>query len=171
MGKRDALVEAYLGALDARAVLIQAAPNGQPARISTEADPQFNLFAVLWFSKSAHAELVLAQCPAGWVDVAPAALRDEVINAAAALGAPWRTTEEVRVEASIAVAEIIASVEASRQSGGLAQVNASYKIYRQQQVAKGEKAMPYSAHLQAFTRSLVVLAAQNARPTQWRSES
>jgi hypothetical protein len=122
-----------------------------------------------------HAELVLmnvrsdfealgADRPQGWVDMPARAVRDHVVNVAAGLGASWRTATEVRADASHAVAEIIVQVEQQRRAGGLAQVNAQYKIYRQGQVARGEKAAPYSVHLTAFTRSLVVLAAQNARP-------
>jgi hypothetical protein len=133
------------------------------------------LFDAFWFAKPAHAELVLigvqndihdagAAHSDGWIDLSARKVRDLVINVAAALGARWRTAAELRTDASKAVEEIIMSVEASRQSGGLAKVNTSYKIYRQQQIAKGEKAIPYSAHLAAFTRSLIILAAQNAKP-------
>jgi hypothetical protein len=36
------------------------------------------------------------------------------------------------------------------QAGGLKQVNAQYKRYRQAQVAKAEKAIPYTAFLERF---------------------
>gem|GEM_PF-5901515 len=73
-----------------------------------------------------------------------------------------RRPTEVEAGASTAVAEIIEQVENRRQNGDLAKVNRDYKIYRQAQVARGLKAVPYSTHLATFTRSLVVLAAQNA---------
>lgn len=138
MAKRDLkaeLVAAYVEALGLTA--LPAAPD-------------------IWFSKAAHAELVAAQC-------GPQATRDDVVNAAAMLGARWRLMPEIEQAASNAVAEIIASVDHQRRKGGLAQVNAAYKIYRQHQVAKGEKVMPYAAHLATFTRSLVTLAAASAR--------
>lgn len=173
MGKGADLVAAYMQALPAKAVLIHAGRDGQAAKIGSTSDEALELFDVLWFAKPAHAELVLMNCrddfaslgalrPDDWIDLSARTVRDYVVNIASLLGAAWRSEAEMRAGASIVVAEIIAEVEASRQSGGLAQVNTAYKIYRQQQTAKGEKAVPYSAHLDAFTRSLVVLAAQNA---------
>jgi hypothetical protein len=168
MPKRDALVKAYLDALEARALLIHASPDGRSAKLSFNEDSKLNLFDALWFSKPAHAEFVLANCcqgyHEGWFDLPAREVRDRVINVAAVIGARWRSSAELQADASNAVAEIIEHVEHQRQIGGLCKVNASYKIYRQQQAAKGEKAMPYAAHLAAFTRSLVTLAAQNARP-------
>ena len=159
MAKRDDLVKAYIAALDACTLVIMAGPDGMSGVcLGPASDP----FDTLWFAKQQHAELVLAQCSEGWVDLSPAALRDEVINAAAALGAPFRTTAEVEVDASKAVAEIVEQVENRRQAGDLARVNRDYKIYRQAQIARGQKAVSYSTHLATFTRSLVVLAAQNA---------
>lgn len=160
MAKRDDLLKAYTAALDACTLVILPGPNGMsgvclgPAADETPVE-------TLWFAKQQHAELVLAQCPEGWVDITPAALRDEVVNAAATLGARFRTTMEIHIEASKVVAEIIEQVENRRQNGGLAKVNRDYKIYRQAQIARGQKAITYSDHLAAFTRSLVVLAAQN----------
>ena len=104
------------------------------------------------------------QCPGGPIARAPAVVRDDVVNAAALLGACWQTTSDIQAQASNAVDEIIARVEGWRQSGGLAKVNAAYKTYRQNQIAKGESAITYTAHVEAFTRSLVVLAAQNSAP-------
>jgi hypothetical protein len=49
------------------------------------------------------------------------------------------------------------------QSGGLKQVNAEYRRYRMGQVAKCEKAIPYSAFLQRFTASLVRNVAATGR--------
>jgi hypothetical protein len=161
MANRQALVKAYINALDARALLIYAGAGGGAGTISLSENNNLELFDTLWFAKAAHAELVLMNCPQSST-LPPASLRDEVINIAATLGASWRTTTELEADASNAVAEIIECVEAMRQSGGLAQVNAQYKIYRQAQVAKGQKAIPYSEHLFAFTMSLVILAARNA---------
>jgi hypothetical protein len=50
---------------------------------------------------------------------------------------------------------IVAHVKATNQSGGLKQVNAQYKRYRQAQVAKAEKASPYSLFLERITATIV----------------
>jgi hypothetical protein len=182
MGKRCALVGAYIEALGARALYVHGGPAGEVSQVRLDRNGCLDVFDVLWFSKPQHAELVLLQSlddfaadgrsrGNGWLVSPPREVRDKIVNVAAMLGAIWQTEAELRTVASNVVEEIIVSVEKSRRDGGLAQVNASYKIYRQRQVARGEKAVPYSAHLAAFTRSLVVLAAQNARPNQPRSES
>lgn len=143
-------------------LVILAGPDGMSGICLGPADGP--TLETLWFSKPQHAEIVFAQCPEGWVDCTAAELLDTVVNTAATLGASFRTTAEVEAEAASAVAEITAKVEEMRRSGDLAKVNATYKAYRVSQSAKGEKAIPYSAHLAAFTRSLVVLAAQNPAP-------
>lgn len=163
--KRELLAKAYVRALPVCSVVILASEDGRSAKASLDPEPDnapFSLFDTLWFAKSQYAELVLAQCPEGWCGRAPAALRDEIVNAAAALGASFKTSAEIEADASNAVAEIIERVDAMRQSGGLAKVNAGYKCYRKAQVAAGQKAVSYQAHLDAFTLSLVRLAAQNA---------
>ena len=42
-----------------------------------------------------------------------------------------------------------------RQAGGLKQVNAEYKRYREAQAAKAERATSYSVFIERFTASLV----------------
>lgn len=170
---RSGLIAAYIEALPAKAVLILAGPDDNRARLSFNEDSNLDLFDALWFAKPQHAELVLINCcddfrdlgaggADGWIDLAPRTVRDFVVNIAAGLGAPWRSVAEVEADATIAVEEIIATVDRKRREGGLALVNTAYKIYRQRQVANGEKAVPYSTHLASFTRSLVTLAAKNA---------
>lgn len=159
--KHDMLVKAYIDALDLAAVLILAAPGGRPAKIGTEPAPDLELFDTFWFAKPQHVELVLAQCPDGLVDRSAAELRDQVINAAAALGASWRTTVEVDADADLAVEQIVENVERERIKGGLRQVNAGYKTYRHCELSAGKKPIGYGDYLVNFTRDIVVLAARN----------
>jgi hypothetical protein len=174
MAKIADFVKAYIGAVGARSVVIRAGPTECCATFSLSDDSNLDILDALWFSKAAHAELVVMNChddflalgaerPDGVIGLSARAVRDHVINVAAGLGASWRTIAEMKADALIAVEEIIEHVEHQRRIGGLAKVNASYKIYRQAQTAKGEKAVPYASHLGAFTMSLVVLAAQNAK--------
>lgn len=159
MAKSDH-VRAYVEALGLCPVMILA--GSAAAKIARAPDPKFEVFDTLWFAKLRHAELVLAHCPDGLIDGPAGPLRDIVINAAAQLGARWQTAAEVETQASNAVAEIIMRVEGMRKSGGLAKVNATYKSYRKKQTAAGKKAITYSAHLEAFTLSLIRIAAQNS---------
>lgn len=173
MAKREVLVEAYIGALDIRALVILAVDGRQPTKISFKPDKSLVEIDSLWFSKPQHAELVLSHCwgdlaaigatrSEGWIDMPAREVRDTLANVAGYLGASFRTFEQVRRDAETAVTVIEHNVEKSRREGGLAKVNAEYKAYRIAQQAKGLKAAPYSAHLADFTRSLVILAAKNA---------
>jgi hypothetical protein len=81
-----------------------------------------------------------------------------------AMGAPYETAAEIRAAAEIQVAEITARIKDSNQAGGLKQVNAQYKRYRQGQIAKAEKAVPYAKFLERFTASIVRQVAATGRP-------
>jgi hypothetical protein len=87
------------------------------------------------------------------------ALLDLIISTAQDLGARPRSDADVAIEARGAVALVIRKVDGMRQNGGLKQLNAAYKRYRLAQVAKGEPAITYAAHLAVFTRSLVAKVA------------
>ena len=87
----------------------------------------------------------------------------QIEQAAAMLGAPVHSLHELRKAAEEAVAEITARVDIGRQNGDLKQVNRQYKMYRQQQIAKAEKAMPYAKFLERFTASLVRDVAMSGR--------
>jgi len=159
---RDQLVAAYIGSLDIRSVVIFAGPGGEPGQIGGNPAPNLAPFDTLWFAKSQHAELVLSRCPVGLVERTGAALRDEIINIAALLGASWKTGAEIEADASYAVAQIVENVERARIRGELRKMNADYKLYRQQQILLGKKPIGYGEHLTNFTRKLVVLAATSA---------
>jgi hypothetical protein len=51
----------------------------------------------------------------------------------------------------------------SNQAGGLKQVNRQYKAYRQAQIAKAEKALPYAKFLERFTANIVRDVAATGR--------
>jgi hypothetical protein len=77
-------------------------------------------------------------------------------------GAPRYALAEFRKVAEAAVDEVTARVDAGRQNGDLKQVNRQYKIYRQQQIARAEKAIPYAKFIDRFTMSLLRGAAVNS---------
>ncbi len=162
MCRRSEMVLAYIEARESVPIHVLRTPAGI-AVLEGGLQEGAQVVASFWFAKSHHAEMVLADIGRTDPTITADDLRDTIVNAAANLGAPWQTSEEITAGAEAAVDEIMAKVEASRVNGELRQVNAAYKIYRQRQSAKGEKAMPYAAHLATFTRSLVTLAAKNAR--------
>jgi len=163
----------FIGALDLAAIRIWGMPNKPGCWATFEPSPQLVEskldpinFETFWL-KPSHAQLVHSLCRAPadhheGADTDPKVLRDHIVNTAAHLGAPFRSTAEVVAVAYAAVDQILAHVETQRLNGGLAQVNAAYKLYRQQQAAKNERAIPYSAHLHAFTKQLVTMAARTA---------
>jgi hypothetical protein len=135
---RESLVEAYVSALPFAAVaIVQTAGGG--CRIETAA-PGAPGEAIYYF-KPSHVDLVLgaAGLAAGPIDATPAAVAALIEKTALAMGAPFKTSAEIRAAAKIQVAEIVAKVEAARQAGGMKQTNRQYKAYRQAQLAKGRK--------------------------------
>jgi hypothetical protein len=167
------LCKVYIDALCGRAIYVHAGLKGSVAHFGFEPFRKTGLVAKFWFARPAHAELVAlwvfqdfravgAMQPHKWVDLPPYEVVDKIKSTAALLGARWQTEVQIRRDAETAVAEITRQVEAARQNGGLQQVNAAYKQYRQAQIEKGEPAIPYSAHIAHFTRSLVLRAAQKS---------
>lgn len=123
-----------------------------------------------YFFKPNHIELVLGAAglgcgveistPAGIAS--PTAVAALLERTARSMGAPLETEAEIRAEAEQEVAKIVAKVAASNQSGGLKQWNTAYKQYRRAQIAKAEKAIPYSAYLQ---RVIVATMVRNVAMT------
>src|SRR5258706_6934848 len=96
--------------------------------------------------------------PEGLSGKPAAALADAIVQAAARLGARWQTPDTLRKLAGQQVDEIVERVKSSGQRGKLKHWNTRYRHYRHAQVAKAEKAIPYSSFLEQ-----VVINADRAR--------
>lgn len=124
---RALLIEVYISGLQLTAVAIVSSADGRRCRIETggEIAPGEKIKWQFYF-KPSHTELMtidkegLSGKPAGAV----AALIEQ---AAAKLGAPYQTPDELRRVTEIQGAEITARVMASNQSGGLKQWHTRYK--------------------------------------------
>jgi hypothetical protein len=162
---RASLVEAYIAALPLAAVAIVSSADGRRCRIHTDGEPApGDTIERRFYFKPSHAELVLSTIDLeGWTDHQPAAVAAQIERAATTLGASFHTLAELREAAEEAVVEIQARVDAGRQNGDLKQVNRQYKHYRQQQIARAEKAMPYAKFLEQFTASIVRDVAMSGR--------
>ncbi len=160
---RALLVEAYIAALPLTAVAIVS--DGRRCRIRTGEPAPGETIKHRFFFRPSHADLVLMTIEReGVTDQAPAAVAAQIERAAATLGAPYQTPAELWQAAAEAVAEIVARVEATNQAGGLKQINRQYKAYRQQQIARAERAVPYSKFLeQRYTVSIVRGVAMSGR--------
>ena len=79
------------------------------------------------------------------------------------LGAKWQTSDALRKGAELAVAAITERVRIANQSGGMKLINRKYRAYRQQQLAKGEKATSYAAFIEPFVATMVKQVAMTGR--------
>jgi len=86
----------------------------------------------------------------GLSDKPPAAVAALIEQAAARLGAPFQTADELRKVAEQQVAEITARIKVAGPSGALKKFNTRYRQYRLAQVEKRELAIPYSVFLEQF---------------------
>lgn len=158
---RAGLVETYIAALPGTVVSIVSSADGTRSRFETGAVEAAAVVHARLRFKASHAELVLSACGIdGWADMPPASLLQLIASTAEGLGARPQSDHDVAAAANEAVAVVVAKVAAMNQNGGLKQVNAAYKRYRLGQVAKGEKAVTYAAHLTRFTESLVANVAR-----------
>lgn len=158
------LIEAYLAASPRTVVSVVTDAEGNGARIETGDIPaSAAIHARLHFNTS-HVDLVLSACGLdGRTDMSPPELFEAITSTAERLGAPWQTDKEAKAAAAEAVQAVVDKVEAARQAGGLKEINASYKRYRQQQVTKAERAVPYSAYLRRYTTLMIEEVAKLAR--------
>jgi hypothetical protein len=179
------LVRVYVDALQGRAIYVHGALpcvshfGFEPFRkkgltkSATLAPARTSLVAKLWFARPAHAELVALRCGQdfnatgamrdnGWVNLPPGEVLEKVKNVAALLGAKWQTQGAIERDAEQVVADIVRRVKEARMDGEMKQVNAEYRRYRLAQIEQGEPAIPYSAHIANFTRSLVICAAEKS---------
>jgi hypothetical protein len=147
---RASLVEAYIAALPFAPAAVVAIP-GDGCRIAVGGEiAPGETIAQQYYFKASHIELVLSA--AGLTDSPVPQSPDAVValleKAARAMRAPYETAAEIRAAAELEVDKIVAKVEATNASGGLRELNRSYKAYRQQQIAKAERAVPYSKFLE-----------------------
>jgi hypothetical protein len=157
------LVDAYIAALPLSAVAIVSSADGRQCRIEIDGElaPGETIERRFYF-KPPHAELVLSMI-APPLPSSPSALAALIEQSAIDMGAPFQTPDELRKAAEEVVGEVTARIDAGRQNGDLKQVNRQYKIYRQHQIAKAEKAMPYAKSIERFTASIVRNVAMSGR--------
>lgn len=98
-----------------------------------------------------------------WLDTDVATAREGLDHAAAYLGIATTSIETIEKNAAAAVSRIKEAVEAMRISGGLKQLNTTYKAHRLQAERNGTKAMTYPAFLGRFVEGITVLVAAGAR--------
>jgi hypothetical protein len=162
---RASLIDAYVSALPFAPVAIVQTAGGCRVAVGGEIAPGETTIAKYYF-KPIHIELLLgaAGLTDGAINKPPKVVAVLLEKTARRMHAPYETETEIRAAAKLQVAEITARVKASNQSGGLKQINRQYKLYRQQQIAKAEKALPYSKFLERYTATIVRDVAATGRP-------
>ena len=157
---RVSLVEAYISGLQLTEIAIVGA--GKQCRITaggefaTPGEP----VAHRYFFKSSHVDLLLATIGQdGLSGRSAAALAELIVQAAASIGATHQSPAQVRKGAELAVAAITERVRIANQSGGMKSINREYRAYRQQQLARGERATSYAAFIEPFVATMVKRAA------------
>ncbi len=146
---RASLVDVYISGLNLTAIVVVASADGRRCRIHTGEPAPGETVKHRFYFKASHAELVLLTIAQdGWTDQQPAVVAALIERTAATLGAPYSTPEQLRKAAGLQVDEIVERVKSSGQRGKLKHWNAQYKQYRLAQVAKAEKAIPYSSFLE-----------------------
>jgi hypothetical protein len=154
---RSDLIRAYLDALPFVPLAIVPIGGGG-CRVETGAPgaPPGEAVAIFYF-KASHLDLVLgaAGLGDGPIDQSPVAVAALIRGTAKGMGAPYQTAAGLRADAEREVDKILERVRASNSAGGLQQVNRSYKAYRQAQLAKAEKAVPYSKFVEPFVMTIL----------------
>jgi hypothetical protein len=77
------------------------------------------------------------------------------IAAAARIPATLLANEEITAEALAAIGRMERELESLRDAGALKSVNRSYRIYRQDAAARGEKIVPYAIWFSKYKENLV----------------
>ncbi len=77
--------------------------------------------------------------------------------------ATWLSDEQLCSDALAVAARVSAEIEQMQRSGGLKSVNQSYRSYRMETSARGERVLPYAAWLDRYKAGLVREIAANLR--------
>jgi hypothetical protein len=80
-----------------------------------------------------------------------------------ALGVLLVTGDSLRIHAESVVAALEVQVQAMQRSGGMKNINASYREYRLREVAANRKPVGYPTHLHNYKAALLRAAAEHFR--------
>jgi hypothetical protein len=147
---RASLVDVYISSLPFVPVAIVPIAGGDCRVERCAPGAPGETIAQLYYFKRSHLELVLgaAGLADGPINQPPDAVAALIEKTARSMGAPFQTAAELRADAEKEVDKIVDRVQATNQAGGLRELNRSYKAYRQQQIARAERAQGYSKYLE-----------------------
>lgn len=163
---RSALIRVYREGLGLAAVVVIHGP-GVFRILATEGDGERTLAAGdvvkarWWCRRRMDAERVAT---AAMSRLQRHALRDEaqpslaheaIAGAAKRLNVALHADEEISAEAMGVIARVDEEVESLQRSGELKSINKSYRIYRMEASARGEKVIRYAEWLEKYKQTLV----------------
>jgi hypothetical protein len=146
---RASLIDAYVSALPFAPVAVVVIPGG--CRVAVGGEPAAGeTIKHQFYFRPLHIELVLgaAALSDGLIKLPADAVAARIELAAATLGAPCHTLEQLRKFAAPQVAEIVVRVKASGRRGKLKSWNSRYRIYRLERTARCEAAIDYWSFLE-----------------------
>jgi hypothetical protein len=166
-GKRESLVVPYREGLELSAVLLIAGTDslrllvagaGGEAVLETS-----ETVAVRWWCRRRlQADSVVAAVRLTQTTSATQA-QQSVLRAAKRLGVSLLSEEEIAEEAERAIARLDAEVERQMQTGALKSVNKSYRAYRLETSARGERVLRYADWMERYKANLIHEIAANLR--------
>jgi hypothetical protein len=104
-----------------------------------------------WCRRAADAERIVAAVKTK----SPPGADQAFIAAAARIPASVYPNDEITAEAVAAIGRVEQELESLRDAGALKSVNRSYRIYRQDAAARGEKIVPYATWFSKYKENLV----------------
>jgi hypothetical protein len=166
-GKRACLIAAYREGLELAAVLlvagadvlrlVAAGHDGEAVLETAEA-----VTARWWCRRRSQADNIVAA-----VRLTPTASAaqagESVARAAQRLGVSLLSDDEIAEEAMRAITRLDAEVERQMQTGALKSVNKSYRAYRLEASARGERVLRYADWMERYKANLVRDIAANLR--------
>lgn len=160
--ERDALVTAYREGLGLVAIVISG-EGGEIRVVADQSDPE-NAAKRWWCRNAAEAGRVVSAANAslhrksvsGALD---AGRREAIMRAAKRLNIALRSDRDIAEEAAVVIGRVAAQFEQLRNTGGLRPVNKSYRDYRLEAAARGERVVPYAQWMRTYQENLVRKAA------------
>jgi hypothetical protein len=138
-------------------------PHAQAANVSPDVSMRW------WCRRAADAERIVASAtrslrrelkdisrpPLGGSTRTPHAIFAAVESAARRLGVPLYSDTDIAADAERTIGRVEEEIENLKRAGELKSVNQSYRAYRLQASARGEKAAPYANWLNQYKANLV----------------
>ena len=160
--ERDALIAAYREGLGLVAIVIS--DEGSEIRIVADQNVPEGMSEHRWCRNAAEAERVVTAVNASQrrksaSGALAADRRDAILRVAKRLNVALRSDRDIAEEAAVVIDRVADQFEQLRNTGGLRPVNKSYRDYRLDAAARGERVVPYAQWMRTYRENLVRKAA------------